>query len=190
MAWDSLLAIDQEKALSKIIVPLRNAARKSAWTRAIRSSYGTAWRSWLSFCEVMKVDPLCKHANGVPRTPSETIDLITSYVTVQCGVRVVSPISIGKTYLPGIASTFDMLGEHNHFRACYVSRDVKLVAKGFQRFYEKHNPEAGEFKMPFGMDLALRAKRILKERLKGMRNGDVIVQRAFLVLSSRNTIPT
>ena len=75
-------------------------------------------------------------------------------------MRAMSPTSILTTYLPGICSSF----EHEQakcsklFRACYVSKEVKMVGKGFLRIYNKQHPIAGKLKSPYDMCLALKSK--------------------------------
>jgi hypothetical protein len=69
-----------------------------------------------------------------------------------------SPTSVIKTYLPGIASTFDMAQVSNLFREATNQKEIKLLAKGFQRRYDKYNPKSERMKIPFGMDLAMLAR--------------------------------
>ena len=85
----------------------------------------------------------------------------------QYALRLRPPDSVRRTYLPGIAGAFDQLREENHFRACANSKEIKLLTKGFQRFYDKRNPKSGRMKTSFGMDLALRAKRIMLSKAAG-----------------------
>jgi hypothetical protein len=78
-----------------------------------------------------------------------------------------SPDSIRRTYLPGIAGAFDQLREENRFRSCANSKEIKLLTKGFQRFYDKRNPKSGRIKTSFGMDLDLKSKRIMMSKAVG-----------------------
>jgi hypothetical protein len=54
-----------------------------------------------------------------------------------------------------------MKGVVNGFREASRSKQVKLVIRGFQKFYDKHSPAAGRMKLPFTMDLALKAKELM-----------------------------
>ena len=41
-------------------------------------------------------------------TLSAVVSVVIGYVAVQCGLRLLDPTSIRKTYLPGIVATFEM----------------------------------------------------------------------------------
>ena len=71
------------------------------------------------------------------------------------------PDSVRRTYLPEIAGAFDQLREENRFRFCVNSKEIELLTRGFQRFYDKRNPKSGGMKTSFGVDLALRERRIM-----------------------------
>ena len=88
--------------------------------------------------------------------------LIGHYVAIMCGVRLMSPDSLKKTYLPGIAATFDLHQKRNLFRLASNSKEVKLGLRGFTNFYRKHNPKSERVKVAFGMDLAVASKNIMR----------------------------
>jgi len=91
----------------------------------------------------------------------ETEEVVANYIVIQCAIRMMAPTSVLKTYLPGIAASFESLRVQNNFREALKAKEIKLLARGFQRFYDRRNPAAGRVKLPFGMDLALKAKTIM-----------------------------
>ncbi len=91
-----------------------------------------------------------------------TIELVTNYVAVQCGVRRLAPdASVKGVYLPAVAARFKEHRVVNNFGLAVKSDEVKLVLAGFQRFYRKHNPAASNMKVAYGMDLALASRNVI-----------------------------
>ena len=70
-----------------------------------------------------------------------------------------NPESIRRVYLPGIATHFD-----KERKPCAdVFRVVKMVIVGFEKIFEKENPKAGRVRIPFGLDMALVSKKVMKK---------------------------
>jgi hypothetical protein len=91
-----------------------------------------------------------------------TIELVTNYVAVQCGVRRLAPdASVKGVYLPAVAARFKEHRVVNNFGLAVKSDEVKLILAGFQRFYRKHNPAASDMKVAYGMDLALASRDVI-----------------------------
>lgn len=111
-------------------------------------------------------------------------DLIMNYVAIQCGVRNINPESVRKVYLPGIANHFDRERREcaQIFRVLKNGKQVKMVVAGFERMYEKRNPKAGRARLPFGLDLALESKKVMREQrmfVSDMRHQLMLEQRVF-----------
>lgn len=110
-------------------------------------------------------------------------------MAVQCGLRKLSPKTIGETYLPGVAHGLDKhcrgSGAAELVRRAIASREIKTLLKGFERFYSKNNPKSDRVKLPFCMDLALKAKAILLQtQFKRIQQGSrshIILQRRIFV---------
>jgi len=94
----------------------------------------------------------------------EVEDLVANYVVMQCGIRQMKPESIKGTYLPGIQHHFILNRQKNHFSEASKSREIKTLLRGFERFYRKRNPASGEVKIAFGMDLAVRCKKLMEKQ--------------------------
>jgi hypothetical protein len=116
----------------------------------------------VKFCEVAKVDPDCKHANGRLWSVPETIAHVNTFIAVQCFMRSMHPASLRKTYLPGIKAMFAILQQKNNFENAIGSADVKLVLQGCEKVYLRMHPVAEVLKIAFGMDLALCSKSTMK----------------------------
>jgi len=119
----------------------------------------------------------------------EIMQKIANYVTVQCGMRQMNPVSIKKVYLPGIASWFEMKLVNNQFRAASKERFVSRLLSGFERLYAKLNPASTQLKLAFGMDLALKSRNVMKTSnsfsVQGRTSGDVssLRQRVFVAMA-------
>ena len=110
-------------------------------------------------------------------------DVLCDYIAVQCGIRGLSPNSIIKTYLPGIAYTLEMkksIGQYI-FRNIYTSREVKKVGNGFFRMYHEKCSDAERMKLPFGMDLALKARTVMKQSQQFSSSGDNAVMLRYRI---------
>lgn len=122
----------------------------------------------------------------------ETVEKISQYVTVQCGIRHLSPDSVKSSYLPGIAASFDMPGPNqgeNLFREAISVDAVKKLIKGFERLYALRNPKANRLKLAFGMDLALMSRdvmtrlRTFHERGRSEAGVEIRQRRVFVAMA-------
>jgi hypothetical protein len=103
-------------------------------------------------------------------TLSAVVSVVIGYVAVQCGLRLLDPTSIRKTYLPGIVATFEMNRVFDSpIEAACKCKEVRLLLRGFQRFYDKNHPKASRMKIAYGMDLAVESQRTMV----GMSGSDV-----------------
>ena len=128
---------------------------------AYERTYGSGWSFWTTFYEIKRLDPLCPDDHLVPWTRRQTEDHLGDCIVTQYALRLMPPDSVRRTYLPEIAGAFDQLREENRFRFCVNSKGIKLLTRGFQRFYDKRNPKSGGMKTSFGVDLELRERRIM-----------------------------
>ena len=110
--------------MSELVENLRDRARIAEWTQSTQRTYQSPYNSWGRFSEVSRVDPYCKNREGRVHSKVEIEDSIINYIVIECGVRKLAPDSVIKTYLPGIASTFDLLKEDcaEAFRAAINSK--------------------------------------------------------------------
>ena len=125
------------------------------------------FQSWVKFHDA--TDQVNENCIGL--TKEAILAKIVNYVVVQCGVRGLSPDSIKKTYLPGIASWFEQKRVENLFRAACKERFITQILKGFGRVYAKLNPLSGRIKLAFGMDLALKAVKVMRDSCMFERPG-------------------
>ena len=112
----------------------------------------------------------CKNDNGEVYNDIMLEDLVTGYLSLMCVLRNMAPDSVMKTYLPGIAAWFDKERAScaKAFRCAINSKEVKFIYRGLIRAHAKLNPSAGKIKLPYGMDLAIRSKAVM--RFKNMFN--------------------
>ena len=99
--------MEQEGALSLGLAALCDEARRNAWSEGTRASYATGWNQWSIYCGVVNANPNCIERDGAPMSLPRTIELVTNYVAVQCGVRRLAPdASVKGVYLPAVAARF------------------------------------------------------------------------------------
>ena len=128
---------------------------------------------------------MCLSGSGDSLSLEAIEDMITSYVCVSCGIRQLSPHSIQSTYLPGVAAKLDMMRSPSKFlfRHAMNGKEVKLVIAGFKRAYDKKNPRADKLRLPFGVDLAMKSRQVMKAM--GMyrryeKDEDILIERVFV----------
>ena len=108
---------------------------------------------------------------------------IAAYLVVYCGMRGVSPDTLSKTYLPGVAGMFDL--ESNEckylFRKAINGKEIKLVIAGFERRYNSRKPKASRLRLPYGLDMAIKSKQVMREkRIFSGADAEILEQRVFL----------
>jgi len=62
-------------------------------------------------------------------------------------------------------------------------KEVKLVMAGFRREYDKKNAKADKLRLPFGLDLAIKSKQVMKQCHMYSRYGqdeDILIERVFV----------
>lgn len=121
--------------------------------------------------------------NGSVADIDKMEDMIASYASLQCGLRGLDPSSLSKTYLPGIAATLDLKKAKCavDFRRAMNGKEIKLIMKGFTKRYDRKNPKADKIRMPYGYDLAIRSKKVMRKL--NMFNGEderILRQRIFV----------
>jgi len=166
-------SLRQTGDLSTALRAIRDEARANAWAERTKATYQTAWNSWARFCDAVSQDPLAIDAYGNLYSMDDLEDLVTYYVTLECGIRGLAPDSIYKTYLPGVASRLDLCRSpaRYDFRRATQSIEVKLVVRGFNRSYERNKPKADKNKMPYCMDLAARSRASMRQRRAFSKDG-------------------
>ena len=135
----------------------------------------------------MGFDRFCEDENGV-YDKGKLEDVIADFMVVECGIRKLAPDTVYKTYLPGIAAMMDTMKKAcaDDFRTAINSKEVKLVFRGFERQYNRKRPKAARHKLPFGLDLALRSKRVMadKEAFGGQgKHVGVLRKRVFVAMA-------
>ena len=138
---------------------MSNEARTSAWTIATGDTYGSSWRGWVQYCAIIDIDPNLSESNG-----NEVYKIVEGYVVSQCGVRRVSPYSVKNVHFPGIQAVYDLYQVKNTFHETYLSKGIRMILKGFEKFYNKTNPKSNRIKLPYGMDLAIRSKLVMRKK--------------------------
>ena len=111
--------------------------------------------------------------------------MITGYVCVNCGIRQLSPYTIASTYLPGVAARLDMeRSPSKHlFRHAMNGKEVKMILAGFKRAYDKNSSKANKLRLPFGFDLAIKSKQVMKATkifAKYGKDEDILIERIFV----------
>ena len=79
---------------------MHTTGREHGQSEATQGSYGSAFKSWETFCGLQKVNYLCLDKMGKVLDLDVMEEWISSYVAMQCGIRNMKPESIRKVYLP------------------------------------------------------------------------------------------
>ena len=91
--------------------------------------------------------------------------MVEDYVTIQCGLRQLCPDkTVQGVHFPAVSAALAVLEVEANFVQAIAARPVKLLIKGFKRFYDKVKPGSGRVKMPFGMDLALKSRGVMRRQ--------------------------
>ena len=104
---------------------------------------------------------------------------VINYITVQIGVRGMAPSSLRDVYLPAIKWKFMRENWKDTVSGAINTKEVRLIIKGFERFYRRHNPAANTMKVAYGMDLALRSQGCM-DSVKGPHR-EVACERMFVI---------
>jgi hypothetical protein len=160
--------------LPQITATLRDDARNHSWAIPTKDTYTSAFNSWIKYCQLRQMDVNCHSGDGLIWSGIKLEEFICDYVSVQCGIRGLAPQSVFKVYLPGIAYVLEMNRSDARFlfRECYVGREIKKCANGFFRLYNAKCSSAEKMKLPFGMDLALKSRKIMIAKAQFLEFGD------------------
>lgn len=94
---------------------------------------------------------------------------LLQYITIQLGVRLLSPKSFKKVYIAGVKKIF---GDYNKEASAkklgkaFATKVAKELVRGFERMYAKEHPDGEGRKIPFTADLVGKA-------LKRMCEGEI-----------------
>ena len=144
-------------------------------------TYSSAWNSWVRVAEVFRFPTHCMdNSNGKPLPTENVQQAIIKYISWQCGVCMLAPRSIRKTYLPGIAKTMDKAMILNNFRESSKSAIVRCVLDGYRNMWARQHPASDSIKIPFTTVLAKAAVRLI-------RTGDVTLHGLRLASTSPTT---
>ena len=125
-------------------------------------TYSSAWNSWVRVSEVYKYPVYCMDIVTRYPLPLESVqEALIQYISWQCGVCMLSPRSIRKTYLPGIAKTMDKSMVNNLFRTASKSPMVRCVLDGYRNMWARQHPASDSIKVPFTAVLAKEAIRLI-----------------------------
>ena len=107
------------------ISSVRDKARDNSWAKSTSDTYTSAFNSWVIYCKLRSLDPNCCSEFKNSWREEFLEDVLCDYIAVQCGIRGLSPNSIIKTYLPGIAYTLEMKKNQlvNIFLETYIHRE-------------------------------------------------------------------
>jgi len=151
----------QKDAASEILV-LTSIAMQNCVATSTTKTYSSAWNSWVRVAEVFRFPTHCMHSNSNTPLPSAIVQqAIIQYVSWQCGVCMLAPKSIRKTYLPGIAKTMDRSMITNNFRESSKSPIVRCVLDGYRNMWARQHPASDSIKIPFTTVLAKESIRLI-----------------------------
>ena len=175
-------------ALPDFITQSGDAARVNAWADASNRAYQSGWNCFAKTCATVDINITTMSI----WTPEYAEHVVSTFVVLQLAYVQLSPRTIKEVYLPGIAVQLDQQREAAAaatIRAATKSREVKALLKGFERFYDKCNPQAGRDKLPFCMDMALMAREVLQSwQFSGLKNDSIdhstAWQRVFVSMST------
>ena len=127
-------------------------------------TYSSAWKSWLRVAEIFNYPVSCIQPYTHQPVPMLQLQgTIIQYISWQCGVCRLSPRSVRKTYLPGIAKTLDRAMLTTHFRESSKSSMVKCVLDGYRNIWVRQHPTSDSIKVPFTTVLAQEAIKYVTE---------------------------
>ena len=129
------------------------------------------------------MDPLCRSSDMGMDDVWQLENRIAAFIVVCCGLRGLNPDSVAKVYLPAISGTFDMDRAECavRFRKAANSQEIKLVIAGFERRYNTKNPAVNRIRLPYDVDMAIKSRRVMRER--GMfagQDADILRERVFV----------
>ena len=122
--------------------------------------------AWERFCGYAGVDPICR---GIGCEELEGI--IIRFLAFEVGLRGMSPDSIRKVYLGGIASYFVGAGIRNEFAEARRSAAVSYVLRGYMKIYSLMHPAGEAKKLAFTIELVKYLRNILTAEQLRQRGG-------------------
>ena len=141
---------------------LNAQARQTCLAHSSLTSYASAWNSWIRCANFYGFSALCLTPSHTPIPLADCANYIDLYIGFECGLRQMSPKSIGTVYLPGIAKTFDMSRTFNFFRDAVNHKITQCLLDGYTRAWDKKHPQHQRVKIPFTSALALQAELSMK----------------------------
>ena len=126
-------------------------------------TYSSAWNSWLHFASFYEFNPLCLHSSGRTRSIETLVNRLKLYIGLECGVRQLSPDSIERVYLPGIAKHLDQMQIFSAFREATKHAQINCILGGYQREWHLHHSESDKVKIPFTLNLAILTDELLRQ---------------------------
>jgi hypothetical protein len=127
-------------------------------------TYSLAWKSWLRVAEIFYYPLSCNQP--YTQQPVQLLQLqgsIIQYISWQCGICRLSPMSIKKTYLPRIAKTLDRAMLTTNFRNASRFSMVKCVLDWYRNIWASQHPLPDSIKVPFTTVLAQEAIKYVSE---------------------------
>ena len=137
-------------------------ALQNCTASSTNKTYSSAWNSWVRVSEVYKYPVFCMDIVTRYPLPLEAVqEALIQYISWQCGVCMLSPRTIRKTYLPGIAKTIDKSMINNLFREASKSPMVRCVLDGYRNMWARLHPASDSIKVPFTTVLAKETIRLI-----------------------------
>jgi hypothetical protein len=126
-------------------------------------TYQSAWNSWTRLAEIFQFDVFCIDIYTGNSLPSAQFQQrIIQYVSWECGVCQLSPRSIRKWYLPGIAKRLARSMVVAQFRDATKTEIIRCVLDSYSKIWSRQQPSADFIKVPFTTALAQQTLEFLQ----------------------------
>lgn len=133
-------------------------ARGQAHAPNTLKTYQTAWKKWSQFCQTFRFDESCRNVS-----PEDLRNCIALFIGMQCSMMRIQANSLQGVYLPGIATALTIQGYDTgiEFSKACKSPVITVLLKGYQRPYDRANPKYMKVKIPFLLEMAMKARQMV-----------------------------
>ena len=162
--YQALASMDTRYDALTAVESFTNTALLHCVASSTHKTYQSAWNSWTRVAEIFQFDIYCTDVYTGTALPSTQLQQrIIQYISWECGVCRLSPRSIRKTYLPGIAKRLARSLIVAQFRDATKTEIIRCVLDGYSKIWARQHPSSDSIKVPFTTALAQQALELLRQ---------------------------
>ena len=103
--------------------------------------------------------------NKRPMADDKILRFLLQYITIQLGMRLLSPKSFKKVYIVGVKKVFSDYNKSSEgLGRAFGAKVTKELMRGFERMHAKNHPEGESQKIPFTADLVTKALKLMFDK--------------------------